>query len=290
MQPVVGGGGVGVGVGVVGGSQLPLTQVPPPRLTNGSGVVQPLGVGVGVTLGGGGAGVGVGAGVVGGSQLPLTQVPPPSDTNGFGGMVQPVGVGVGVGVGAGATGVGVGAGAGAGPAHRLHPWWVGAWSAEPVAVDAGAAAQAHERIGRRAARVRHGHAGRQPVAFDTGAAAERDERIGDRASAGVPAVARPFPAFPGFGFGVFVSPSLGGVIGVVGAGIETPGGVMPGGYQLPFEHVPPPSETNGSGTVHVLSPVVVAAWAWASAWASAWAGASRAPGRAAAKAATRPGK
>ena len=135
----LGGGGVGDGAGIPGGNQLPLTQVPPPRLTNGLGVEHPV-VGVGVVLL-------PGTGMPGGNQLPLTQVPPPRETNGS-----------------------------------------------------------------RIAQLR-------------------------------------------FRLGVGVSPSPGrvpGLLGVVGAGIETPGGVMPGGYQLPFEHVPPPSETNGSGTLQVF--------------------------------------
>src|SRR5262245_8383955 len=41
-------------------------------------------------------------------------------------------------------------------------------------------------------------------------------------------------------------PSTGG--GCVGGGVD-PGGAMPGGSQPPFEHVPPPIATNGSGVV-----------------------------------------
>ena len=99
------------------GTQPPLTHLPPPIVTNGSGPTQPT-VETGAGAGAGATGCGA-AGAVhvipGGSHPPLQQVPPPSAANGFG--VEHVDV---VGAGAGVdAGVGAGVGADVGVAHDI---------------------------------------------------------------------------------------------------------------------------------------------------------------------------
>ena len=94
MHPLgVGGGdggalGGGAGGEIPGGSHPPLTHVPPPSATKGSGVVHPVGDGGGGVVGEvpGGATItgGAGGGIPGGSQPPSKQKPPPIVSNGSG--------------------------------------------------------------------------------------------------------------------------------------------------------------------------------------------------------------
>ncbi len=162
--------------------------MPPPRLTKGSEIAQPVGLGDGIGVG---AGVGVGAGAESGGVTtpglhpPLTHVPPPIETNGSG-VEHP-------------TAVGAGAGAGRGW-RRCRRWsWRGTARSPPTA-HAGPAADRDKGIRRRAAGrgrrcrrwCRRGSrcgcgcrcTSGNPAATDARASADCDKRIGRRAAGG----------------------------------------------------------------------------------------------------------
>jgi len=220
-----------------GGNHPPLTHVPPPSATNGSGVwqVDEVGAGGGVAAGG--------APIPGGSQPPFTHVPPPIAVNGSG-VAHPDGdVGGGVGGGGELPGGGV----------PLPPADVMPGGSHPP--------------------FRHVP---PPIAANGSGVAHPDGDVGGGGVGGggeLPGGGVPLPpveVMPGGSHPPFthVPPPIAAngsgvahpdddVGGGVGGG-ELPGGavplppvdVMPGGSHPPFTQVPPPIAANGSGVAH----------------------------------------